>query len=248
MIFGRERALLEGVVDPVIAKRRREGGDRGDLLSMLLAAADENGTGLTDEDIRNELITFVLAGHETTSSALAWAWYELARDERVQAALHEELDRVLVERAATIEDVARLPYATAVFNESLRLYPPAAAFGRRPVRTLELGGFRIPRGASIFVSPLAFRPERWFGAAPPKFAFFPFGGGSKMCLGEPFARAEGVLVLATIARRWRMRLVDPSPVAAHAQALMRPARPIMVSLDSRRQRELAEPSTTGARF
>ncbi len=261
LVFGRERAMLEGVVDPVIAKRRREGGDRGDLLSMLLAAADENGAQLNDEDIRNELITFVLAGHETTSSALAWAWYELARDERVQAALHEEIDRVLGDRAATIDDVQRLPYVAAVFNESLRLYPPAAAFGRRPTAAVELGGYRIPRGASIFVSPyvtqrnpryfpepLVFRPERWLENEPPKFAFFPFGGGSKMCIGEPFARTEGVLVLATLARRWRMRLVDTTPVATNAQALLRPSRPVVVSLEARRRREVAAPSTGGTSF
>ncbi len=246
LVFRQERARLERVVDPIVGCRRREGGERSDLLAMLLAARDDDGIGLTDEDVRNELITFVLAGHETTSSALTWAWYAIARDERIAASLFAEIDTVLGDREIAMDDVAKLPYTAAIFNEALRLYPPAAAFGRRPTETIELGGYRVPRNASIFVSPYVtqrnpryfkdpatFRPERWFDAPPPKFAFFPFGGGSKLCLGEPFARAEGVLILATIARRWKMRLADPTPVEPSAQALLRPARPIVMELEPR---------------
>jgi cytochrome P450 len=229
-VFGRERAALERVVDPIVAAGRRataaELAARGDLLAMLLEARDEAGEALGDDDIRNELITMVLAGHETTSSALTWAWYLLSRDERATKRLHDELETVLAGRAPSVDDVPKLRYTAAVFDEALRLYPPASAFGRRPVEDVVLGGYRIPKGTSVFVSPYvthrnakyfpdpdAFVPERWLGTeAPPRFAFFPFGGGSKMCIGEPFARAEGVLVLATLARRFTLELVDARPL------------------------------------
>jgi cytochrome P450 len=245
VIFGRERAELEAIVDPIVARRRLEpGGD--DLLAMLLEVRDEDGSGLTDIDIRNELITFVLAGHETTSSALTWAWYAIGRNPSIEARLHHELDAVLGERLPAMDDLPRLRYTAAIFDEALRLFPPAAAFGRRPITDVSIGGYRIPRGASVFVSPFvthrnpryfadpeAFTPERWEGEAPPKFAYFPFGGGSKMCIGEPFARAEGVLVLATIARRWRLRLRDESSVDPAPSALLRPSRPIGATAEMR---------------
>jgi cytochrome P450 len=245
VIFGRERAELEAIVDPIVARRRLQaGGD--DLLAMLLEVRDEDGQSLTDADIRNELITFVLAGHETTSSALTWAWYAIGRNPRIEARLHEELDRVLGERLPAMDDVPKLRYTAAIFDEALRLFPPAAAFGRRPITDVHIGGYRIPRGASVFVSPFvthrnpryfpdpdAFAPERWESEAPPKFAYFPFGGGAKMCIGEPFARAEGVLVLATIARSWRLRLRDASDVEPAPSALLRPSRPIRATTGRR---------------
>jgi cytochrome P450 len=251
LVFGRERATLERIVDPIVAQRRRRAGDELDLLAMLLAARDEGGGSLSDIDIRNELITFVLAGHETTSSALTWAWYLLGHHPEIETCFHRELDDVLGDRAPTIDDVGRLRYTANVFAEALRLYPPAAAFARRPTQRVTLGEYSVPRHASVFMSPyvthrnaryfndpLAFRPERWNGTPPPKFAFFPFGGGAKMCIGEAFARAEGVLVLATIGRRWRMRIaageITPAP-----SALLRPSRPVVVRIESRRVR-LAE--------
>jgi cytochrome P450 len=252
LVFGRERATLEAVVDPIVARKRAHpGGD--DLLATLLELRDEGGSGLTDVDIRNELITFVLAGHETTSSALTWTWYLLAKHPDVEARLHAELDAVLGDRLPTLDDVAQLRYTAHVFDEALRLYPPAAAFGRRPLADVELGGYRIPRGASIFVSPFvthrnpryfprpdAFVPERWDGEPPPKFAFFPFGGGSKMCIGEPFARAEGVLVLATLARRFRLRVDDAAEVTPGPSALLRPARAIVARIEARTRRVPAQ--------
>lgn len=246
LIFRRERAELEAIVDPIVARRRqRPGGD--DLLAMLLELRDEDGSGLTDVDVRNELITFVLAGHETTSSALTWAWYAIGRNPRVEARVHAELDDVLGDRPPTLDDVRRLPYVGGVFDEALRLYPPAAALGRRPTADVDLGGYRIPRGAAVFVSPYvthrnpryfsdpeAFAPERWLGEVPPKFAFFPFGGGSKMCIGEPFARAEGVLVLAAIARRYRLALANLEPVEPAPSALLRPGRAIRAIVADRK--------------
>ena len=245
LIFPRERAELERVVDPIIARRRASGTDGDDLLATLLAARDEAGGALADVDVRNELITFVLAGHETTSSALTWAWYLLGRTPQVEARLHAELDEVLGDRAATLDDIPRLRYTANVFAESLRLYPPAAAFARRPIEPVVIGGYRIPARSSVFVSPyvthrnpryfpdpLAFRPERWDESEVPKFAFFPFGGGAKMCIGEQFARAEGVLVLATIARRWRL-VPDDAEVAPAPSALLRPSRPIFARVTAR---------------
>ena len=250
LVFGSERAALERVVDPIVAIGRRASADelaaRGDLLAMLLEARDEDGAPLGDDDIRNELITMVLAGHETTASALTWAWYLIARDERVRETLHAELDAVLAGRSPTIDDVARLRYASAVFNEALRLYPPAAAFGRRPLQEISLGGHRVPKGTSIFLSPYvthrntryfhdshAFVPERWLGEPPPRFAFFPFGGGSKMCIGEPFARTEGILVLAMLAHRYRLDLLDESPLGINGQGLLRPDRPVRMRVTAR---------------
>ena len=245
VVFAKERATLESVVDPIVARKRAQPGGQ-DLLATLLELRDDAGNGLTDVDIVNELITFVLAGHETTSSALTWCWYLLAKHPRAEARVHDELDAVLGGRAPALGDVANLRYTAQVFDEALRLYPPAAAFGRRPLVDVELGGYRVPRGASIFVSPFvthrnaryfsdpaAFRPERWDGAAPPKFAFFPFGGGSKMCIGEPFARAEGVLVLATLARRFRLRVDDADDVGPGPSALLRPARAIVARVEHR---------------
>lgn len=245
-VFGRERAALEGVVDPIVAAGRRSTtaqlAERGDLLAMLLEARDEAGRPLSDDDIRNELITMVLAGHETTASALTWAWYLLARHPHAAQRMHAELDEVLGGRAPGVEDVPCLPYTSAVFNEALRLYPPASAFGRRPLVDVVLGGYRIAKGTSVFVSPYvthrnpryfpdpdAFVPERWLaGDPPPRFAFFPFGGGSKMCIGEPFARTEGVLVLATLARRFALELIDERPLDVNGQGLLRPNRPVLM--------------------
>jgi cytochrome P450 len=256
-VFGRERAELEAIVDPIVARRRMQArGD--DLLATLLDVRDADGSGLTDVDVRNELITFVLAGHETTSSALTWAWYAIGRNPQIEARLHAELDAVLGARLPAMDDLPNLPYTSSVFAEALRLFPPAAAFGRRPMEDVTIGGYRIPRGASIFVSPFVthrnpryfsdpdtFLPERWDGEAPPKFAFFPFGGGSKMCIGESFARAEGVLVLATIARRWRLRLCDGGIVEPAPSALLRPSRAIAALPESRRAATAAPPLRSG---
>jgi len=246
LLFPRERAELERIVAPLIARRRgaddaHDVDDANDLLSLLMAARDDGGSGLDDAAIRNEVVMLVLAGHETTANALTWTWYLLARHPEVERRLHAELDDVLGGRPPEFADVPHLRYTAAVFDETLRLYPPAAAFARRPLHALELGGFAIERMASVFVSPfvtqrnprnfedpLTFEPQRWFGPAPAKFTYFPFGGGSKMCIGEPFARMEAVLVIASIASRYRLRRTDAAPVAPATAALLRPERPIEV--------------------
>jgi cytochrome P450 len=237
LFFGSERAELENILEPIIHQRRR--GSGRDMFSMLLA-------DLSDEDATNEIVTMVLAGHETTATALAWAWYLIAKHPAVAASLEQELDRVLGDREPSMDDIPRLPYTAMVFQEALRLYPPAPAFGRRPLEPVSIGGYEFPRGASIMLSPYitqrnprwfsnpdAFEPERWREPAIPKFAFFPFGGGAKMCIGEPFARMEGILVLASLARLWRLRCATDADVRMRAAVTLRPDGPIRMRIQAR---------------
>jgi cytochrome P450 len=220
--FHRARALLDSIIYRLIADRRAEGNpDQGDLLSMLLAAQDEDGGVMTDRQIRDEALTLFVAGHETTAVATTWAWYLLSQNPEAEASLHAELDQVLAGRLPTFDDLPRLRYTAAVFAETLRLYPPAWGVGRRSLSEVELGGFTIPAGSILamspwvthrdarwFPEPLKFSPERWLADDParPKFAYFPFGGGARVCIGERFALAEGALLLATLGQRWRFRL------------------------------------------
>jgi cytochrome P450 len=239
LFFRSERQELEQVIAPVLEQRR--GSKSKDVLSLLLNTRTETDAPLSREDVRNEIVTFVLAGHETTATALTWAWYLLANHPKVEERMHEELDAVLDGRPATLDDVPRLRYTAMVFQEAMRLYPPALAFARRPKENVELAGYKIRRGQSIFLSPYItqrnekyfeqpgeFKPERWESMAAPKFAYFPFGAGAKMCIGEPFARMEGLLVLATLGRRWRLECIDESPVAPGIGMLLSPERPIVM--------------------
>jgi len=215
LFFPSERAELERIVAPLVERRRQAGG--ADLLSVLLSLRDDAGGALSAEDVRNEVVTLVLAGHETTSTALTWTWFLLAAHPQVESKLRHEIDSVLGGRLPGFDDIARLPYTGMVFAETLRLYPPAPVFGRRPRQDVTLGGYRAAAGTAILLSPYitqrnpkfferpeSFEPERWEGAVPPRFAYFPFGGGAKMCLGDGFARTEAVVVLAVLARRWRL--------------------------------------------
>jgi cytochrome P450 len=244
LFFRRERAELERIIAPIVERRRERGGL--DLLSTLLAASDEAGGKLDDAALRSEVVTLVLAGHETTSNALTWAWLLLARHPAVERRLHDELDTVLGGRAPTFEDVPHLRYTAHVFAESLRLFPPVPAFARRPLAPVELGGYKIAAGTSIYVSPYvtqrnpryfeqpdAFLPQRWDGAPPAKFAYFPFGGGSKRCIGEPLAELEGVLILATLAQRYAMRATADLPPATML-GLTRPASAVLLRPEVRR--------------
>lgn len=218
----RARQRLDETIYRVIAERRASGEERDDLLGMLLAARDEeaDGAGMTDLQLRDELLTLFLAGHETTANALAWTWHLLARNPDAEARLHDELRTVLGGRAPVAADFPALPYTRAVVSESMRLYPPAWTIGREPVRDWRAGGYRIRAGSVVLVSPWvvhhdarwwsepwAFRPERWMDGAEAgqtRFAYFPFGGGIRKCIGEGFAWMELVLALATLARRWRL--------------------------------------------
>ena len=220
--FHRARALLDSIIFRIIAERRASGNpDMGDLLSLLLAARDEDGSVMTDQQLRDEALTLFVAGHETTAVAVTWAWYLLSQNPKAEARFHAELDQVLAGRLPSVEDLPRLPYTISVFAETLRLFPPAWGIGRRSLADLELGGYTIPGGSIVamspyvahrdarwFPEPLAFRPERWLkeDAARPKFAYVPFGGGARVCIGERFAQTEGALLLATLGQKWRLRL------------------------------------------
>jgi cytochrome P450 len=221
----RSRLRLDALIYQMIADRKQSGADRGDMLSMLIAAQDEQTAPLTDQEVRDEAITILLAGHETTANALMWTLYLLSQNPDAAAVLREELNRVLPDRDPTPVDYPRLVYTRNVVSESLRLFPPAWVVGRRAIDSYAIGEYLVPPRGMVFMSPYVmhrdarfydapqrFAPERWTAALEstlPKFAYFPFGGGTRQCIGEQFAWMEAVLVLATIARRWRLEL-DPS--------------------------------------
>jgi cytochrome P450 len=247
--FNRAVRKIDRFVYRIISERRASGEDTGDLLSMLLRAQDEDGDGMTDRQLRDEMMTLFLAGHETTALALTWAWYLLARNPEAEGALHAELGEVLGGRAPSVEDLPRLRYCEWVVKESLRLYPPAYAVGREAVRDCEVGGYRIPEGMQVFAfqwavqrdarwyeEPEAFRPERWreeVAARLPKFAYFPFGGGPRQCIGNSFAMMEAVLILATIAQRFRLRLVPGHTVELLPAMSLRPKDGVRVKVERR---------------
>ena len=233
--FEKARARLDETIYGLIRERRNSGVDGGDLLSMLLLAQDEEsgGGGMTDTQVRDEALTLFLAGHETTANALTWTWYLLSRNPECEARLHQEIDAVLDGRDPGFDDVPRLRYAEMVLAEAMRLYPPAWAIGRMAKTACEIGGVEIAaksicivspyvmqRDARYFPEPDRFDPERWTPEqrdARPKFTYFPFGGGARVCIGERFAWMEGVLLLTTLARKWKLRLapghrVEPLPL------------------------------------
>lgn len=240
--FARARRRLDTTIYRLIAERRAElarGNVRGDLLSMLLSAQDAegDGEGMTDEQVRDEAMTLFLAGHETTANALTWTWYVLSQHPEVATRLHQEIYHALGDRRATVDDLAALPYTRMVFAESMRLYPPAYAIGRQALEDYAVAGMVIPRGALVVVSPLVtqrdarwfpdperFDPNRWTPEAQatrPKFSYFPFGGGTRMCIGDQFAWTEGILVLASLAQRWRAELAPGQRVAMKPMITLR---------------------------
>ena len=184
---------LDEIVNRIIRQRRASGQDFGDLLSMLMAARDEDGSGMTDRQLRDEILTFLLAGHETTAVSLSWTWYLLSEHPKVEQKLRKELTQVLGGRAPQLEDLSRLPYTEKVVKESMRLYPPAWSLARTVTKEVELGGYRLPVGANVVMSqwilhrdprffeqPEQFNPDRWTAEAIQRlhrFAYFPFGGG-----------------------------------------------------------------------
>jgi cytochrome P450 len=235
--FNASREYLDSVIYRMIAERRKDKRDRGDLLSMLLLAQDEDLSGMTDLQVRDEAMTIFLAGHETTSNALMWTWYLLSQNPEAEAKLHAELDSVLSGRTAAYEDVERLTYTRMVFSESMRLYPPAWAIGRRALEDHQAGEYCIPAGSIILMSqwvmhrdpryypgPEKFDPGRWTPQAQesrPRYCYFPFSYGGRQCIGEAFAWMEGILLLATLAQKWRPRLVPGHPVALRPMITLR---------------------------
>lgn len=230
---------LERIVRGFIEQRRAMGdtAPKDDLLAMLLAAQDEDGSRMSDQQVRDEVLVLYLAGHETTALALCWTFHLLASSPHVEARLHNEVDAVLGARDPSLDDLPRLEYTARVVKESLRMYPPAWALGREAIAPIELAGHRFDVGAWIWVvpwvvhhdprwypEPWRFDPDRWEeprAKALPKFAYFPFGGGPRICIGNQFAMMEATLILATVARRFRLRSVPGFPVVPEPAITLR---------------------------
>ena len=237
---------LDEVVYRIIRERRRSENDNGDLLSMLMSARDEDGSRMTDRQLRDEVMTFLLAGHETTALSLSWAWFLLSENPEAENKLHHELARVLDGKNPSFEDLPRLCYTEAVVKESVRLYPPAWSLARTAAEDFEIGGYLVPAGSNVvmsqwimhrdprfFPSPEQFDPGRWFEEHTqrlPRFAYFPFGGGPRYCVGASFAMMEATLLLAAIAQRFRLRMVPGHNVVPVPSITLRPKYGIKMSL------------------
>jgi cytochrome P450 len=240
---------LDKIIYRIIEDRRKSDRDIGDLLSMLLAARDEDGSRMTDKQLRDESITLFLAGHETTANALSWTWWLLAQNPEAEQKLHAELDSMLGGRTPTLDDVAKLKYTEHILTESLRLYPPAWGTARVAIEDHEIGGYKVPKGTGVsftqwtmhrdprwFENPEKFSPERWedgLAKRLPRFAYFPFGGGPRQCIGNTFALMEATLVLTTIAQKFRFRLVEGHPVVPLPSITLRPRYGIRAVLEKR---------------
>jgi cytochrome P450 len=244
--------VVDSILMPIIERRRVSGEDKGDFLSMLLMAQDEDTGGqMTDQQVRDEAITLFIAGHETTSNAMSWAWYLLSQHPEVEAKLHAELDTALNGRTPTLHDLAALPYNEMVIKEALRLYPPAWILnGREPIDgDVEIGGYTITKGSYAFLSPYvmhrdpryfdqpeAFMPERWangFEKQIPRYAYFPFGGGPRVCIGNSFAMMEARLILATIAQRYRPTMPPGTVVEPNPLVTLQPRGGVPMTLEAR---------------
>ena len=243
------RRKVDAVILGVIEARRRSGQEATDLLSLLVSARDEEGRGMSDAQVRDEAMTLFLAGHETTALALTYALYLLALDPERQARLTAEIAGVLGGRLPTLADLERLPYTEAVIFESMRIYPPAWGIGRQAMTDVEIGGWRYPRGAEFVISPWVvhrdprvfedpelFRPERWANDLAhrlPRFAYFPFGGGPRVCIGNRFAMMEAKLVLATAIQRFRFEPIPETSVSLLPSATLRPRHGVRLRLAER---------------
>jgi cytochrome P450 len=255
--FEKARDFLDKTIYGIIAERRANKEDKGDLLSMLLLAQDEDSSTMSDKQIRDEALTLFLAGHETTANALMWAWYLLSQNPSAAEKFYDEIDRVLEGRLPTFDDLPRLKYTEGVFAESMRLYPPAWVIGRRAKTDFTIGQYTVPaksilmmspwvvhRDARWFPEPEQFKPERWIEPEErPKFSYIPFGGGMRVCIGERFAWMEGVLLLATVAQQWRFKLVPGHPVATAALITLR-AKHGMKMVAERRSPAATSPSSS----
>lgn len=251
LALARARRQLDGIVLRIIEERRRSGQLGDDLLGMLMAARDEDtGEAMSDAQLRDEVMTIFLAGHETTANALTWTLYLLSQHPSVRAKLEAEVEAALGNRTPRFEDLPQLGYVLAVINESMRLYPPVWMLVRRVEVDEAVGGFRLPRGSFVAVSPLVmhrdpvlfpdperFDPERFVGAAPnalPRFAFIPFSGGPRICIGNGFALMEAQLVLSMIVQRFRLDLVPGHRVERDPAVTLRPKFGMRMTIAARR--------------
>lgn len=251
--FRASKARLDRVVGQMVEARRADTklGGRGDLLSMLILARDDEGSGLrlSAEELRDQVLTLFLAGYETVANALAWTWLLLGQNRQAECQLHRELTSVLAGRLPTLEDLPRLGYTVMVLSESMRLYPPAWAMGREVLNDVSIGPYRFRKGTSVFFSQyLVHRDSRWFPdpdrfiperftaeakARRPRFAYFPFGGGGRQCIGESFAWMEAMLSLASIAQRWHIVPVEGQKIELQPKITLRPKNGIRVRVSPR---------------
>ena len=239
---------LDKVIYGIIEQRRASGQMAGDLLSAFLQAQDDQGVGMTDRQLHDEIMTLFLAGHETTANVLSWTWLLLGQNPEVEKKLVEELGRVLGGRIPTPADLPQLVYTDMVLRESMRLYPPVWVIGRRALETFRLGDYEIPadtnmlisqylmhRDARYFPEPEKFDPQRWSAGdsravSLPRFAYFPFGGGPRVCIGAGFAMMEAVLLLATIAQKFQIQIAPGEKVSMQPSVTLRPRNGIPVKL------------------
>ena len=228
---------LDRLVYRIIQEHRHHPRNPADLLSLLMRARDEEGRGMSDKQLRDEVVTLFLAGYETTAITLSWAWYALSQHRASEARLLTELKQVLQGRSPTVDDLSRLPYTEMIIKESLRLYPPAYVIGRQALQACTIGGYTIPAGATLFISPWVlqrdpryfeepqeFRPERWaaeFETRLPRYVYLPFGGGPRICIGHRFAMMEAMLLLATIAQRFRFTWQSQYPATPFPSITLR---------------------------
>lgn len=242
-------AFLDGLIYGLIAERRQSGVRHDDLLDRLLHAQDEEtGAGLTDQELRDEALTIFAAGHETTANALSWTWYLLANHPDVKARFYEELDRVLQGKRPGADDLPHLPYTRAIFDESLRLFPPAPAIQRKAAADSRVGGLSLPTGSVVLIGtynlhrhpefwadPERFVPERWLSSnqLPARCAYLPFGAGPRACVGTHFALLEGPLLLALIGQRYDLRLVQ-GHVEPQLMVTLRPKDGLLMTCHPRR--------------
>ncbi len=240
---------LDEVVYKLIAERREDTTEHHDLLSLLLEARDDEGQGMTDQQVRDEAVTIMLAGHETTANALNWTWYLLAQNPDAEAKLHAELDTVLGGRRPTLADLKQLPYTEMVVKEVMRLYPPAYGFSRVAVEATTLGDYDVPKGAvlnlytygthrdaRLWPEPERFQPERFSPEAEkqiPRYAYLPFGGGPRVCIGNSFAMMEARLLLATLAQQYQLRLAPGQIVRPDPLITLRPKGGLHMRIDAR---------------
>jgi cytochrome P450 len=229
--------VVDTLLKRFIDERRASGQDKGDLLSMLLAAQDEDGSVMTDRQVRDEAMTLFGAGHETTAVTMMWTWYLLSQNPQVEAKLHEELDRVLTGRQPTLEDLPNLKYTEMIIKEALRIYPPAWGTTREPIEDVMIDGYPVKKGSSVFINiygmhrdaryfpnPDVFDPERFSAEREkdiPKYAYLPFGGGPRVCIGNAFALMEARLILAAMAQRYRLELAPGQVVKPERQFTLR---------------------------